>query len=100
MHKQDIFWAKKNGTDVAQAEKYTDNALKTLGELAPMWHEFNLTHFEDVIDSANSEIQNAEDIVKPTAVPTKVPTAPGMPGFVGITGIISLMAVFYILRKK
>ena len=47
MHRQDIFWAKKNGTDVGQAEKYTDNALKTLGDLAPMWHEFNLTHFED-----------------------------------------------------
>ena len=98
--RQDIFWAKKNGTDVATAEKYTDNALKTLGDLAPMWHEFNLTHFEDVINSANSEIKNAMDIVKPAPVPTEIPTAPGLPGFMGITGIISLMAVFYILRKK
>ena len=65
MARQDIFWAKKNGTDVAQAEKYTDNALKTLGDLAPMWHEFNLTHFEDEIDSANMDIKNAEDLVKP-----------------------------------
>ena len=99
MARQDIFWAKKNGTDVGQAEIYTDNALKTLGNLAPMWHEFNLTHFEDQIDSANMEVKKAEDIVKPTPSPTKT-TAPKAPGFISVTGIISLMAVFYILRKK
>lgn len=97
--REDIFWAKKNGTDVGQAEKYTDNALKTYQDLAPMWHEFNLTHFEDVIDSANAEIKKAEDIVKPTPLPTRTESAQ-VPGFIGLTGLISLIAVFYILRKK
>jgi len=97
--KQDIFWAKKNGTDVMQAERYTDNALATLGNLAPMWHEFNLTHFEDAINSANSDVNKAEALVKPTPSPTNT-AAPGVPGFAGITGLISLMAVFYILRRK
>ncbi len=97
--KQDIFWAKKNGTDVAQAEVYTDNALKTLGNLAPMWHEFNLTHFEDEIDSANKDVKNAKDIVKPATTPTKT-AAPKTPGFIGLAGIISLLALSYLVRKK
>lgn len=97
--RQDIFWAKKNGTDVTQAEAYTDNALKVLGNLAPMWHEFNLTHFEVEIDSANKEVKKAQDIVKPAPTPTKT-AAPKTPGFMGLPGIISLLAVFYILKRK
>ena len=97
--RQDIFWAKKNGTDVSQAEAYTDNALKTLGNLAPMWHEFNLTHFEVEIDSANKEVKKAQDIVKPAPTPTKT-AAPKTPGFMGLPVIISLLAVFYILKRK
>jgi len=99
MARQDIFWAEKNGTDVAQAKKYTDNALNTLGNLAPMWHEFNLTHFEDEIDSANLEVKKAEDIVKPTTTPSKT-ASPEAPGFEGFAGLITLMAVFYMLRRK
>jgi hypothetical protein len=99
MAKQDIFWAKQNGTDVGQADIYADNALKTLGALAPMWHEFNLTHFEDEINSANMEVNKAEELVKPTPTPTKT-AAPKVPGFAGITVLISIMAVFYILRRK
>lgn len=97
--RQDIFWAKKNGTDVSQAEAYTDNALKVLGNLAPMWHEFNLTHFEVEIDSANKEVKKAQDIVKPAPTPTKT-AAPKTPGFMGLPVIISLLAVFYILKRK
>lgn len=97
--RQDIFWAKKNGTDVAQAEAYTDSALRTLQNLAPMWHEFNLTHFEDEIDSASVEVKKAQELVKPTPTPTKTVT-PTTPGFMGFPVIISLLAVFYILRRK
>ena len=97
--RQDIFWAKKNGTDVSQAEAYTDNALRVLGNLAPMWHEFNLTHFEVEIDSANKEVKKAQDIVKPAPTPTKT-AAPKTPGFMGLPVIISLLAVFYILKRK
>lgn len=97
--RQDIFWAKKNGTDVTQAEAYTDNALKTLGNLAPMWHEFNLTHFEDEIDSANREVKNAQELVKPVPTPTKT-VVPKTPGFMSLAGIISLLAVMYLIRKK
>ncbi len=97
--RQDIFWAKKNGTDVSQAEAYTDNALKVLGNLAPMWHEFNLTHFEVEIDSANKEVKKAQDIVKPAPTPTKT-AAPKTPGFMGLPVIISLLAVYYILKRK
>lgn len=97
--RQDIFWAKKNGTDVGKAEMSTDNALKTLGNLAPMWHEFNLTHFEDEINSANSDLKNANDILKQAISPTKT-AAPGAPGFLGIFGILSMIAVFYILRRN
>ncbi|MCX9013125.1 MAG: cytochrome c3 family protein, partial [Candidatus Methanoperedens sp.] len=97
---QDIFWAKKNGTDVTQAEQYTDNALKTFQNLAPMWHEFNLTHFEDVVDSASREVKKAEEIVKPSSpAPTRTPS-PRMPGFIISTGIISLLAVLYMIRNK
>ena len=99
MAQQDIFWAQKNGTDVAQAKKYTDNALNTLGNLAPMWHEFNLTHFEDEINSANMDVKKAEDIVKPTATPSTT-ASPKAPGFEGMAGLISLIAVFYMVRKK
>ncbi|MDD5473684.1 MAG: cytochrome c3 family protein [Candidatus Methanoperedens sp.] len=99
MARQDIFWAKKNGTDVTQAEAYTDNALKTLGGLAPMWHEFNLTHFGDEIDSASKEVKKAEEMVKPSHTPTRT-SVPKTPGFVGLTGIISLLAVMYLIRKK
>lgn len=97
--RQDIFWARKNGTDVGQAERHTDNALKMLGNLAPMWHEFNLTHFEDEIDLANAEVKKAQDLVKITPTPTKE-AEQQMPGFAGVAGLISLMAVFYIVRKK
>jgi hypothetical protein len=99
MAQQDIFWAQKNGTDVAQAKIYTENALKTLENLAPMWHEFNLTHFEVEIDSANMEVKKAEDIVKPTTTPLKT-ASPGTPGFEGFAGLISLLAVFYMRRMK
>ncbi len=99
MARQDIFWAKKNGSDVTQAEQYADNALDMLQNLAPMWHEFNLTHFEDEIDSANKEVKKALDIVKPSETPAPTP-APETPGFMGLPGIISLLAVFYILRRK
>src|SRR3990172_3312620 len=68
--RQDIFWAKKNGTDVTMAEQYSDSALKTVQDLAPMWHEFNLTHFEDSLDYANKEVKKAEEIVKPAPTPT------------------------------
>ncbi len=97
--REDIFWAKKNGTDVGQAEKYTDNALKTLADLAPMWHEFNLTHFEAQIDSANLDVKNAQNLLNPTPEPTKT-TSQEVPGFISLMGLISLIAVFYILRKK
>ncbi len=96
---KDIYWAKDNGTDVTQAEVYRDNALNTLDNLAPMWHEFNLTHFEDEINSANIDVAKAENIVKPTPAPGRTATPP-IPGFIGIGGIISLLAVFYILRKR
>ena len=99
MARQDIFWAEKNGTDVVQAKKYTDSALNTLGNLAPMWHEFNLTLFEDEINSANMEVKKAQDLVKPTIIPSKT-ASPTVPGFEGLAGIISLMAVFYKLRQK
>lgn len=95
---QDIFLAKKNGTDVVQAEAYTENALRTLQNLAPMWHEFNLTHFEDEIDSASREVKKAQEIVKPSPTPTKT-APPKTPGFMVLSGIISLLAI-YILRKK
>ena len=96
---QDIFWAKKNGTDVTQAEQYTNNALDKLQNLAPMWHEFNLTHFEDAVDSASMQVQKAEDIVKPTPAPTKT-AAPKAPGFIGASVLISLLAALYLIRKK
>ncbi|MFZ3058664.1 MAG: cytochrome c3 family protein [Candidatus Methanoperedens sp.] len=99
MARQDIFWAKKNGTDVTQAEQYADNALNGLQNLAPMWHEFNLTHFEDELDAANKEIRKAETLVKPTGTPISTP-APRTPGFIGLTGMITLLAVWYLIRKK
>jgi nitrate/TMAO reductase-like tetraheme cytochrome c subunit len=99
--KQDIFWAKRNGTDVTQAEQYADNALNTLGNLAPMWHEFNLTHFGDEINSANKDVRMAEAIVKPTPGPTSEKTkAPGLPGFEGFAGVSSAVAVLYLLSRK
>ncbi|MCZ7356912.1 MAG: cytochrome c3 family protein [Candidatus Methanoperedens sp.] len=99
MTQQDIFFAKKNGTDVTQAQMHTDNAINMVQALAPMWHEFNLTHFEDQVDLANKEINQAEDIVKPTPGPSITET-PKAPGFVGLAGVISLLAVLYILRKN
>ncbi len=99
MTRQDIFLAKKNGTDVTMAEQYSDSALKTVQDLSPMWHEFNLTHFEDSVDFANKEINKAEDIVEPASTPAKTP-APSVPGFLGLSGIISLLAVLYLLRKN
>lgn len=99
--KQDIFIAKRNGTDVTQAEQYADDALNALDNLAPMWHEFNLTHFEAAVDAANKNIRKAQAIVKPTPGPTiEKPMAPGLPGFEGIAGIVSLVAVLYISRRK
>ncbi len=97
--KQDIYWAKQNGTDTTQAEAYWNNAYATLGTLPPMWHEFNLTHFEDEINLANDQVNKAEKLVQTTPAPTKT-AAPSVPGFAGATVLISLVAVFYILRKK
>lgn len=94
----DIYWAKENGTDVTQAEVYRDNALNILDSLAPMWHEFNLTHFENEIDAANAEVTKAEAIVKPSPTPTA--TVQSAPGFAGLAGLISLLAVTYLLRRK
>jgi len=100
MANQDIFWAKKNGTDVTQAQKHVNTALRTLGSLPPMWHEFNLTHFEKVLDSANREVKKAAALVKPTVTPTASPGVTTTPGFITLSGIISMLAVLYILRKK
>ncbi len=104
MAKQDIFWAKENGTDAAeaaQADMHVNNALETLDRLAPMWHEFNLTHFEDAVDSANKEVKKAEDIIKPTTTPkTDATGAPArIPGFIGSAAVISLLAIWYITRR-
>jgi hypothetical protein len=96
---EDIFWAEKNGTDVTQAKKYTDNALKTYGDLAPMWHEFNMTHFEEEINSANMDVKKAEEIVKPTPIESTT-ASPKAPGFSGFAGLITLLTVFYMLRRK
>lgn len=96
--RQDIFLAKKNGTDVATAEQYSDSALKTVQDLSPMWHEFNLTHFEDSVNFANNEVKKAEDIVKPTPGPTKTPVS--SPGFLSMSVVISLLIVIYLLRRK
>ena len=97
--RQDIFWAKKNGTDVAAAERYTDDALSIMQNLPPMWHEFNLTHFEDEIDSAGKELKKAQDIIKPAVTPTRTP-APRTPGFIFLSGIVSLLAAVYLIRRK
>ncbi len=97
---QDIFWAKKNGTDTTQAQVHADNAMATLDNLAVLWHEFNLTHFEDELDKGNAEIKMAEDIVKP---PTPTPTATKpkeTPGFLGIFVLISTAAVFFLIRRQ
>ncbi|MCE8423007.1 MAG: cytochrome c3 family protein [Candidatus Methanoperedens sp.] len=99
MSNQDIFWAKKNGTDVTEAQAHADNAVKTLGTLAVLWHEFNLTHFEDQVDTANMEINKAESIVKPTPSPTRT-AAPKSPGFSSLIGIISFLAVVYLIKKN
>jgi nitrate/TMAO reductase-like tetraheme cytochrome c subunit len=93
---QDIFWAKKNGTDVVQAEQLTNNALQTVQNLPTMWHDFNLTHFESEVDSASNQVKKAEELINPT--PT--PTATTAPGFTGVSGIISMLAVVYMFRKN
>jgi hypothetical protein len=97
--RQDIFWAQKNGTDVSQAQAYTDSALNTLDNLAPMWHEFNLTHFENEIDAASTEVMKAEELVKPSPTPTAT-EVPRTPGFISLAGLISLIAVSYLIRRK
>jgi len=100
MANQDIFLAKKNGTDVTQAQKHADNALSTLSNLAVLWHEFNLTHFEVELDIGNSEINKAENIVKPTTPSPVITKAARTPGFTGIFVLISLVAVLFLMRRK
>jgi len=100
MANKDIFWAKQNGTDTVQAQKHADNALETLGTLAVMWHEFNLTHFEDELKSANAEVIRAENIVNPPAPsPTKT-EARGSPGFTGIFVLISIAAILFFMKRN
>ncbi len=94
---QDIFWAKKNGTDVTQAEQYTNSALQTVQNLPPMWHEFNLTYFESEVDSASNEVKKAEELITPTPTPTATVK---ISGFTGVSGIISLLVVLCMFRKK
>lgn len=81
------------------AEQYNENALKVLGGLPLMWHEFNLTHFEASLDDANRELKKASDIMKPAATPTKTPIS-SIPGFYGITVILSFLGVLYLIKKK
>ncbi len=100
MANQDIFWAKKNGTDVTQAQKHADNALATYKNMAVLWHEFNLTHFEVELESANAEVKRAENIINPEASPTPSKTKPReTPGFTGIFTIIGLAVVLFMFRK-
>ncbi|VVB89485.1 Cytochrome c3 [uncultured archaeon] len=99
MANQDIFWAKKNGTDVTQAQSDVDNALATVQNLAPMWHEFNLTHFEDEVDSASKDVQKAEEIVKPAQTPLSTP-APKAPGFIGLFALMAVLAALHIMKKN
>ncbi len=96
MARKDIFWAEKNGTDVVEAKRLVDDALDTINKLPPMWHEFNLTRFEEEVDSANKDALKAQELVKPSPTPTK--TVPETPGFIGITSIIALLIIY--LRKK
>jgi nitrate/TMAO reductase-like tetraheme cytochrome c subunit len=96
---QDIFWAEKEGTDVTQANKYVNEALDKMNKLAPMWHEFNMTHFEAEVDSANALALKAQKLVTPSPTPTQT-AASQTPGFVGISGIVSLLSVLLIIRKK
>lgn len=99
MANQDIFWAKKNGTDTTQAQKHADTSMATLSNLAVLWHEFNLTHFEDELDRGNAEIKRAEDIVKPAAPAPPKTKAIETPGFTGIFMFISIAAVLFLIRK-
>ena len=96
---QDIFWAEKEGVDVTQAKKHVNDALDQMNALAPMWHEFNLTHFEAEVDSANSLALKAQKLVKPSTTPTQT-AAPQTPGFAGLYGIVSLLAVLFIIKRN
>ncbi len=101
MANQDIFRVKMNGTDVTQAQKHADNALATLKSMAVLWHEFNLTHFEVELESANAEVRSAEDIVNPVASPSPTGTkAWETPGFAGIFSLIGLSAAMFLIRRK
>ena len=96
---QDIFWAEKEGVDVTQANKHVNDALEQMNALAPMWHEFNLTHFETEVDSANSLALKAQKLVEPSPTPTQT-EAPQTPGFAGLYGMLSLLAVLFITKRN
>jgi hypothetical protein len=90
----------KNGTNVSQAQKHADNALGTLSNLAVLWHEFNLTHFETELDKGNAEIKKAKDIVNPVATTPAKTKAKETPGFTGMLMLISIVAVLLSIRKN
>ena len=101
MANNDIFLAMKNGTDVSQAQKHADNALGTISNLAVLWHEFNLTHFETELDKGNTEIKRAQDIVNPSTAPTPGKTkAKETPGFTGMLMLISIAALLFLIRRN
>jgi hypothetical protein len=100
MVNQDIFLAKKNGTDVTQAQIHADNALGTLSSLAVLWHEFNLTHFEVELDRGNAEIKKVENIVKPEATSQVTAKARDTPGFAGVSMLISMAAVLFLIGRN
>lgn len=100
MANQDIFWAKKNGTDVTQAQERVDASVTKLDGLAVLWHEFNLTHFENEVDSASRDVKKAEDIIKPSDTPSNTTAPKATPGFMALSGIILMLAVMYMMKKK
>ncbi len=77
--------AKEQGKDVSIAQKELEKAESTLDTLPVLWHGFDLTAFEEVV---NKGIQAAQNAQQDAGKPVSTPSSPSLGVVLALSGIV------------
>jgi hypothetical protein len=86
---------KASGKNVTEAEAEMESAQEILRNIPSVWHRFNLTYFDTVVQQGITNTQNANKALEEN---TTTPVPKKSPGFEGIMLIAGLLAVYFINR--
>jgi hypothetical protein len=93
--KSAVINAKALGKNEAEADAELESAQTILNNIPSVWHRFNLTYFDTVVQQGITNTQNAEKALEENST-TPVPKK--SPGFEGTIFLVGLLAVYFINR--